>query len=225
MTCIGALGLAIAPSAWWIFGARTVTGIGAAAWVAFTAYFAAYYSTGTELKRAISLINFVQGAAMVLATYSGGLIAQRMGYGSTFYGAAILAFVAFILLLFAGQPVIKKLDAVSFSRLKSSVMYAPLLVVSLMGVLSQFANWTGLFGFVPVYAAGIGATSADLGIINMVSLAASALRQRHPEWPRRSRRAAAGAGRSDNPGPLGRSASPPPSRPPAACPARRRRGF
>ena len=50
-----------------------------------------------------------------------------------------------------------------------------LLSVCLMGVLSKFANWSGLFGFVPVYASGIGATSADLGMINMISLAASAL--------------------------------------------------
>jgi MFS family permease len=36
MAIIGALGLALAPDAWWLFGARAVTGIGAAGWVAMT---------------------------------------------------------------------------------------------------------------------------------------------------------------------------------------------
>jgi len=44
-----------------------------------------------------------------------------------------------------------------------------------MGILSQFANWSGLFGFIPVYGAQIGASSADLGTITMLSLAASAV--------------------------------------------------
>jgi MFS family permease len=174
-TSIGALGLALAPDPWWLFWARMMTGVGAAAWVTFAAYFTAYYTTQTEIKRAISLINFVQGSALVLSSYIGGLIAQKLGYSYTFYGAGILGVVALIFLMFAGQPVIEKRKAVSLYNLKTSVTYLPLLIVSLIGVLSQFANWSGLFGFVPVYAAGIGATSADLGIINMLCLAASAV--------------------------------------------------
>jgi predicted MFS family arabinose efflux permease len=175
MAVIGALGLALAPDAWWLFGARAVTGIGAAGWVAMTTWFAAYYSTGAQVKRSISLINFVQAAAMVVGTYSGGLIAQHFSYGYTFYGAAVLALVGLGFLMFSGQPEKKKLDNVTWHGLKSSLTSMPLLTVCLMGVLSQFANWSGLFGFVPVYASGIGATSADLGMINMISLAASAL--------------------------------------------------
>jgi DHA1 family multidrug resistance protein-like MFS transporter len=175
MTSIGALGLGLAPNSWWVFGARMVTGIGAAAWVTFAVYFAAYYTTQAEIKRAISLISFVQGSALVLSAYCGGLIAQEFGYSYTFFGAAILGVVALVFLLFAGQPVIAKRNVGSWDSLKSSVTYLPLLIVSLMGVLTQFANWSGLFGFVPVYAVGIGATRADLGIINMLCLAASAV--------------------------------------------------
>ena len=102
-------------------------------------------------------------------------MAQKLGYSSTFYGAAVLGVVALVFLLFAGQPVIEKRSNVSLAGLKTAITYKPLLIVSLMGVLSQIANWSGLFGFVPVYAAGIGATSSDLGIINMLCLAASAL--------------------------------------------------
>jgi DHA1 family multidrug resistance protein-like MFS transporter len=175
MTSIGALGLGLAPNSWWVFGARMVTGIGAAAWVTFAVYFAAYYTTQAEIKRAISLISFVQGSALVLSAYCGGVIAQEFGYSYTFFGAAILGVVALVFLLFAGQPVIAKRNVGSWDSLKSSVTYLPLLIVSLMGVLTQFANWSGLFGFVPVYAVGIGATRADLGIINMLCLAASAV--------------------------------------------------
>ena len=111
---------------------------------------------------------------MVVGTYSGGLIAQHFSYGYTFYGAAVLALVGLGFLMFSGQPAKKKLDNVTWHGLKSSLTSKPLLFISLMGVLSQFANWSGLFGFVPVYAAGIGANSSDLGMINMISLAAFA---------------------------------------------------
>jgi MFS family permease len=44
-----------------------------------------------------------------------------------------------------------------------------------MGILAQFANWAGLFGFIPVYAAQIGASEADLGIITTLALASGAV--------------------------------------------------
>jgi MFS family permease len=50
-----------------------------------------------------------------------------------------------------------------------------LLVASFLAVLTQFANWAGLFGFVPVYAAQIGASKADLGILTTLALASSAV--------------------------------------------------
>ncbi len=175
ITSAGALGLGLAPGPWTLFGARIVTGIGAAAWVAFAVYFAAYFAD-TATPRAFGIINFIQGAALVAATYCGGLVAQNFGYGWAFYGAAGLGLVALSAHLAAREPVIaNRAHPVSQTELVTVIRHGPLIIVSLMGVLSQFANWAGLFGFMPVYAARIGADSSDLGLITMVSLAASAL--------------------------------------------------
>jgi len=48
-----------------------LTGLGAATWVAFAVYFVGYFPS-TRAPRAIGMINFVQGVAMVTATYLGG---------------------------------------------------------------------------------------------------------------------------------------------------------
>jgi MFS family permease len=76
-TGIGALGLGLAPTPWLLFLSRAITGIGAAAWVAFTVYFTAYYPR-EGARRAIGIINFVQGSAVVVATLAGGLVAERV---------------------------------------------------------------------------------------------------------------------------------------------------
>jgi len=174
MNCVGALGLGLAPSTSLLFFARIVTGIGAATWVTFAIYFAAYYPV-EGARRAIGRINFVQGMALVITTYCGGIIAETSGYHYTFFGAALLGIVALISLLATREPSIQPIKQDSQRSFILVAAQPLLLVVSFMGILSQFANWSGLFGFIPVYGAQIGASSADLGTITMLSLAASAI--------------------------------------------------
>ena len=173
-TTIGALGLGLAPNFGLLFLARLVTGIGAAYWVVITVYFIAYYPPG-GVRRAISTVNFVQGLGVVCATLSGGFIAEAYGYQATFWVAGAFGVLAIIVLFFTKQPVIARQE--SFSRQNfSSVARSPLLIVtSVMGLLLQFANWSGLFGFTPVYAAQIGASKAELGLITMLATGASAV--------------------------------------------------
>ncbi|MDD5083007.1 MAG: MFS transporter [Dehalococcoidales bacterium] len=171
---LGALGLGLATGPWMLFGARIMTGIGAATWVIFTVYFTGYYAP-PDAKRAISIINFVQGIALVVASYGGGLVAQAGGYSSTFWGAAAFGLLALVAVLLGREPAISGTKHLSWKDLRPIITYRPLIIVSLMGLLSQFANWAGLFGFVPVYGASIGASSNDLGIITTLCLASSAI--------------------------------------------------
>ena len=174
MSSVGAMGLCLAPSALLLFFARGITGIGAAAWVTFTVYFAAYYPQ-KSIRRAIGIINFVQGTALVTATYCGGVVAETHGYSFTFFGAALLGAIALIALLATKEPFIKPIKQ-DFWQSFTGIAVRPLLIlVSFMGILSQFANWAGLFGFIPVYGAQIGASSTDLGTIIMIALASSAV--------------------------------------------------
>jgi predicted MFS family arabinose efflux permease len=174
MTSVGALGLGLAPNPWLLFLARVITGIGAGTWVTFTVYFAAYYPPDST-RRAIGLINFVQGTSLVVATGCGGVIAEAWGSSYTFWGAALLGIVALIALLPIQEPSLSPAEPFSWKRFKLIATFPPLVMVSFMGILAQFANWAGLFGFIPVYADQIGASSADLGIITMITLASSAV--------------------------------------------------
>jgi predicted MFS family arabinose efflux permease len=173
-TAVGALGLGLAPNFGLLFLARIITGIGAAYWVVITVYFISYYPPA-GVRKAISTINFVQGAGVVCATLSGGFIAQAYGYKPTFWVAAAFGVLAIIILFFTRQPVVARQESFSFKSF-GSVARSPLLIVtSVMGLLLQFANWSGLFGFTPVYAAQIGASKADLGLITMLATGTSAL--------------------------------------------------
>jgi MFS family permease len=173
-TALGALGLGLAPNFGLLFLARVVTGIGAAYWVVITVYFIAYYPP-SGVRKAISTVNFVQGLGVVCATLSGGLIAEAYGYRPTFWVAGAFGVLAIIILLFTKQPVIARQEG--FSRQNfNAVARSPLLIVtSVMGLLLQFANWSGLFGFTPVYAAQIGASKAELGLITMLATGGSAV--------------------------------------------------
>ncbi|MFH1015545.1 MAG: MFS transporter [Chloroflexota bacterium] len=177
----GAAGLAMATGPWHLFFARALTGIGAAGWVIFSVYFTGYFlAAGT--RRAIGLINFVQGLALVVASLSGGLIAEHLGSKYAFVTAAALGVLALVPLALAKQPPVVQVVRFSWGGFTAVAARPLLLVASSLGILAQFANWAGLFGFIPVYATTIGASKTDLGIITMVSLASSAIASLAAAW-------------------------------------------
>lgn len=174
MTSIGALGLGLAPSPWLLFLARVATGIGAASWVTFTVYLATYYP-GDKMGRAIGTISFIQWTAIVIATSGGGAIAEVLGFKYAFFGAALLGILSLAALYPAGEPETQRSKTTSlpdFTRVAANPL---LLLASSMSILLQFVSSSGVFGFIPVYGAKIGASSADLGIITMISVGSTAV--------------------------------------------------
>ncbi len=174
MTLLGALGLGLSPNTWLLGLSRAATGIGAAAWVTLTVYFTSYYPQ-EGVGRPIGIINFVQGVAVVVATSCGGVIAEVWGFGRAFFGAALLGIVSLFALLFAREPTARQAGTASWRSFTRVLTQPVLLMVSFMGVLVHFVNFAGVFAFIPVYGAKIGASSADLGIITMLALASSAV--------------------------------------------------
>jgi MFS family permease len=165
----GALGLGISTDPWLLFSARMIVGVGAATWVVFTTYFTAYYPE-RDSGRAIGLLNFVRGGALIAATAGGGFLAEASGFRPTFFGAAAMGVLSVFALFFTREKTAGHLKAATW-RSFSSVVTSPLLVtVSVMGILTHFSFFAGLFGFIPVYAAEIGASSGQLGLITMIHL-------------------------------------------------------
>lgn len=174
MASVGALGLGLAPNPWSLSLARVATGLGAATWVTFTVYLASYYPQ-EDTGRAIGIINFVNGAAVVVATSVGGAVAEVWGFKFTFIGATLLGIVALVTLLFAREPRIRQAETASWRSFTRVSTHPLLLTVASMGILLYFANSASVFGFIPVYGAKIGASSADLGIITMLAVGSSAV--------------------------------------------------
>jgi len=173
LMCVGgAVGLAFADGGGTLFLARAMTGLGAAGWVAFTTFFTGYYPPSGS-ARAIGTINAVGQVAIVVATGVGGVLADVGGYRAVFLVAAGLATLGVLALAFAREPAMAVRDRASGALAR--VATAPLLVASgIMAVLLQFATFSGTFGFIPSYGASIGASNSQLGVITMVTLAASA---------------------------------------------------
>jgi MFS family permease len=174
LASLGALGLGLSYSPWLIFWSRVITGIASSTWVCFIVYFIAFHPQ-KDAGKSISILNFVLLSAMVLATFSGGFIAQHFGYSVTFLGAAVLGLIALIAFLFTGEPLMIRTEGFSVKTFISIITHRPLILIALMGFLNSYADWSVIFGFLPVYGAKIGASSADLGIITTLSLGASAV--------------------------------------------------
>ena len=171
---VGALGLGLAPNPWFLFLGRAFAGVGAATWVAFAVFFVSYYPRD-RTARAIGIISFVNGVALVAATSAGGVIAQVWGFGPTFFVAGLLGIVALVALLPTREPVKYRAQAVSWRGLLRVATHPLLLTVSFMSILLHFVQHASVFSFIPVYAVEIGASRADLGVITMLALSSAAL--------------------------------------------------
>ncbi len=170
---VGCVGLALAVGGGTLFLGRAMTGVAAAGWVAFTTFFTGYYPAGRS-ARAIGTLSAVQQVSLVAATGSGGFLADEFGYQAVFLVAAVLAALALLALAFAREPAAPPRERTRVAL--RDVATGPLLIASsVMAVLLQFAAFSSIFGFIPSYGASIGASNSDLGVITMVTLAASAV--------------------------------------------------
>jgi MFS family permease len=173
-TSLGALGLGLSTKPGFLFLSRLVIGIGAATWMVFPLYFSAYYPAN-ESGKAIGLNNFVQSMALISATAAGGFIAEGFGLRWPFFVAALLGVFAFLALMLTKESPISRMPARAWRSSLSVATRPLLLMVSLMSILLFFSTFTGVFGFIPIYAAEIGASNSELGLIMMINLGSSAL--------------------------------------------------
>ena len=160
----GALGLALAPDPWTLFLARGLTGVAASGWVVFSVLFAGYFPRA-QVPRAIGLINFVSGLAHMAATLLGGVVAEGLGWGPTFLTGALLAVLGLACLLPVRERATPREQVPGAAEIWRVATVPGLLVVSALSILTQYTTYSTTFGFTTVYAAGIGASKADLGLL------------------------------------------------------------
>ena len=164
---LGALGLALSSDPVWLVAWRGLSGVGAAAWVEFTILFSSYYPPH-KITRAMSYATFVSGLAQVVASFAGGVAAQEWGWTAPFWGAAAMGLLALI----PAMGMTEKPEAVRRKSTPADLIHIAtvplLLVVSITAMLGSWTQWAGANGFSLVYAARLGAGSADLAMLTNV---------------------------------------------------------
>ena len=165
---VGCLGLAMAPIPMYLVIFRGVLGISAATWVAFTVLFASYFPAN-QSPRAMGVITAINGISLITVNGLGGQIAQMWGMGATFYAGAVLAAIGLI----ATVPIKEHRthrEPPTFRQIWRIITHPALMLVASITALNHYAFWATTFGFVPVYAADLGASKLTLGIIGVAAL-------------------------------------------------------
>jgi MFS family permease len=172
MVLLGAVGLWVSPNPWSISLSRGLAGVGAASWVVFIVYTVSFYPENKTVH-VVGILNFILNGALTVTTAIGGLVADVWGERSAFLIAAILAFVALFPLLFTREYRTPKTQGLSWRGFGQVARRPLLIVVSIMGILVFFAEFATVWGFLPIYAARIGASDTELGILVMLTMGVS----------------------------------------------------
>jgi MFS family permease len=158
------VGLAWAANPTLLIVFRGLSGVAAATWAVSTVWLASFFPPEAAVKAA-GRASFLAGFGQVLATGWGGSLAQSFGWQAPFLVAAGIAGIALLPLLpLADQPEGKP-AFLSSTGLAQTLGDRTLLVVSLAAAAGQFVTFATTYGFIPIYAADLGATKTQLGFL------------------------------------------------------------
>jgi len=171
---ISSLGLAFTHSLALTLLWRSLAGVAAGSWVAFTVLFASYFPP-QEAPKAMGVISFYTSLAQMAAALLGGLIAQSLGWHAPFYLGAAGGLFGLLCAAWLVEPSMPRGETATILDLAKMGGDWRLLSVSLLAVLAQAVTFTTMFGFTPLYAADIGASKAQLGLLMLVSTLPNAI--------------------------------------------------
>ena len=168
---VGAAGLALSPSPFWLVVFRGVMGLAAASWVCSTVLFTSYFPD-SDPSVPLSIMSLMSALGQVAGTSSGGLLAENFGWTMPFWVSMGLSVIAAVVLLIPPDDTTAKPVTVS----KESILRiagAPLLLLACgVGVIVYFATFSTVYGFTTVLAERLGASRAQLGYLTTAALLA-----------------------------------------------------
>ncbi len=172
LCALGAAWLGAAGNPWMLFAARTLTGIGAAGWVAISVLYASHFPPDRP-GRAMAAAMAINTTGILVATLIGGELAERLGSSAAFYGAAGVGVAGVLVMLAVKEPAPASRPPYSINTLVRLLRSRLLLQVSAIAIALQFVTFGVNFGFLPIFAEGLGATKAQIGYITAVGLVAA----------------------------------------------------
>lgn len=168
VTALGALVMGLAQGVPGLLVGRAITGLAAGTWVPLVVVFSSLFPAEESVK-ASSMLTLVGTIGRVLATGVTGSLNNLGGFVLPFYLAAAAGVVAALIWLPTPERV-RPPKPPSLASLGRLVARGDVLLPSLLSALSQYANWTATFGFIPILAAELGASGVMQSILMSLNL-------------------------------------------------------
>lgn len=168
MTGLGAWLLGTADGGTQLIVARAITGLGAGTWVPLMVAFSSLFPP-RDVIRATAFLTFIGSVGRILGTSFTGTLNELGGYQLAFMLAAGAGVVGALLLLpIREEPLpVRRPSVQGIGRL---VLRRDVLLPSLLSAVSQYINWSGSFGFLPILAEGLGATDVSLSLLTSLHI-------------------------------------------------------
>jgi MFS family permease len=147
---------------------RSLSGAAAASWVVFTVLFSNYFEEH-EAPKAIGIINSFNSIGNVTAIFIGGIASQYLGSRSPFVIAALAAGVSLFMSAFIFDKQSSRSEPIKLSELFLVAKDGNLLLVSFLGIITQFIIFATVYGFTPIVAKQLGATDFEIGLLATLS--------------------------------------------------------
>ncbi len=165
---LGAWILAHAQNSTGLLIGRSITGIGAGAWVPMVVLFTSLFPPKDVIK-ATAILSAVNSIGRIVGSASNGFLTSLGGYLLPFevsVGASVLAIIALLLLSEKRHPPQKP----SLRKLGVLFIRRDVLLPSLLSAILHYGDWAASFTFTPILAAQLGASDAMLSLLASLNL-------------------------------------------------------
>ena len=166
---LSALGLFLSrtPAALLLF--RCISGIAASVWVVMTVMFSGYFPKD-KTPEAMSRLMIFNKCGCLSGMVLGGLLADAFSVKASFILGIAAGSCALVLGLMLKEPDMSSVQAMNLRNLPSLLQNRRLLIFSIMALLIQVMEQGTTLGFVPKYAAELGADASALGLLSGASI-------------------------------------------------------
>jgi MFS family permease len=152
----------------WVLVFRSMAGAAAATWVTYTVLFSSYFSE-EEMPKSIGMINSYCSLGQVLAMLIGGAAAQYFTQFTPFLVGAVGGLAGLFISFFIKEDKHVDREPQKIRELLTVGKERGLLIPSGLAIICQLITFGTVFGFTPVAAKAIGATSFQLGLLTALS--------------------------------------------------------
>lgn len=178
-TALGPWVLGVAPNIAWLGVGRAITGLAATTWVPIVVVFSRFFPPSQTI-RAVALLTMAGSGGRILATSLTGLLNEQGGYALAFNGAALMAGVSILLILFVPERK-RNPQQLRLGPIRSLIVRPHVLYPALLNAMAQIVNFGLTFGFMPILAQNLGADGVQVSLLitlnmllNMIGNAATA---------------------------------------------------